>query len=463
MPGCNLSMKLKLINFIFCIFWYSTIYGGSTDSLGISQLNIKPSLNTKPLPAVGKIKIWKPVVWYNLNSGSNTLPLSFVSKFTYGGHIESDFIQSNLELLKPANKVGYFQEYGIQLMPFFDFLSLDPKRSLRSIKLVSQSMLGAKFTKDAYSLFFQGNSKYLGQELNPGNNKLRGLNQRVLKFEFKSYSLPRILGANLKIVPEIQFSQVISYQSLQTNDLMFYSNSLGDSLSLNGSMYSQSTGYNFWGTGYGIQIGFSISKIFRNSGSLSFQLSDFGFVYINNANTQARNVEFAENGLGVQDWNSGSSVNVTPVNLSYSDLRGANWFGRQKDTISSKLNFIESNRRGSILSPFLVNVVYKKVLNKYSRGNVYLNANLDYRHILGYLPRIGFDLGKSFKMGKIPSIGTIGVSVGGFDTYDINATFSFSQGLNNFKLYLRGIESFILPSIEHGGGIGVQWSYPFNP
>ncbi len=268
MPGCNLSMKLKLINLIICIFWYSTIYGGSTDSLHIFQLNIKSSLDTRPTPAVGKIKIWKPVIWYNLYSGSNTLPLSFVSKFAYGGHIESDFIQSNLELLKPENKVGYFQEYGIQLLPFFDFLQLDATRSLRSIKLVSQSMLGAKFTNDAYSLFFQGNSKYLGQQLNPGNNKISGLNQRILKFEFKSYAVPRIFGANLKIVPEIQFSQVISYQSLQTNDLKFYSNSLGDSLSLNGSMYSQSTGYNFWGTGYGIQVGFAISKILNNSPKL---------------------------------------------------------------------------------------------------------------------------------------------------------------------------------------------------
>ena len=454
-------MRLKQINFFFCIFIFSVSYGKTLDTLGNSQSNNKDQTIVKPEP-IQSLKKWKPVFWYNLYSGSNTLPLSFVSKFAYGGHIETDVIQSNLELLNSNNKVGYFQEYGMQLLPFFDFLPIDLKTNLRSIKLISQSMLGAKFTKDAYSLFFQGNSKYLGKELNPGNNKINGLNQRILKFELKSYNLPRYLGSNFRVVPEIQFSQVLSYQSLETNDLKFYSNNLGDSISLNGSMYSQNTGYNFWGTGYGIQVGFLFTKIFNSSGSLNFQISNFGFIVVNNANTLSRNVQFIENGLSVQNWSSGDAVNITPVKLSYSDLRGSNWFSRQRDTVSSKLNFIESNRKGMILSPFFVNLEYRKWFFKPAGNIVFLNVELDYRHILGYVPKFGLDLGKSFKLGKIPFNGAIGLSVGGFDTYDINANFSFVKGSNNLKFYIRGLESFLIPSKEHGGGFGVQLSYPFT-
>jgi hypothetical protein len=454
-------MRLKQINFFFCIFIFSVSYGKTLDTLENSQSNNEDQTTVKPEP-IKSLKKWKPVLWYNLYSGSNSLPLSFVSKFAFGGHIETDVIQSNLELLNTNNKIGYFQEYGMQLFPFFDFLPIDLKTNLRSIKLISQSMLGARFTKDAYSLFFQGNSKYLGKELNPANNKINGLNQRILKFELKSYNLPRYLGANFTVVPEIQFSQVLSYQSLQTNDLKFYSNNIGDSISLNGSMYSQNTGYDFWGTGYGIQLGFLFTKIFNSSVSLNFQISNFGFIFVNNANTLSRNVQFAENGLNVQNWNSSDAVNITPVKLSYSDLRGTNWFSRQRDTISSKLNFIESNRNGMILSPFFANLEYRKWFLKPGGNIVFLNVELDYRHILGYFPRLGIDLGKSFKLGKIPFNGAIGLSVGGFDTYDINANFNIIRGVNNFKFYVRGLESFVIPSKEHGGGFGVQLSYPFT-
>lgn len=60
-----------------------------------------------------------------------------------------------------------------------------------------------------------------------------------------------------------------------------------------------------------------------------------------------------------------------------------------------------------------------------------------------------------------------GVSLGGFDTFDVNSSLTFDAGTVNgetlmWSVYLRGIESFLVPSEFHGGGIGIEVNYPFG-
>jgi len=89
---------------------------------------------------------------------------------------------------------------------------------------------------------------------------------------------------------------------------------------------------------------------------------------------------------------------------------------------------------------------------------------IQYIHMVGFIPRISGDVRWS-PGGNINL--THGVSIGGFDNFDLNSSVSFYAGsINNDKImwdiYLRGIESFIVPSEFHGGGIGVQVYFPFG-
>ena len=104
--------------------------------------------------------------------------------------------------------------------------------------------------------------------------------------------------------------------------------------------------------------------------------------------------------------------------------------------------------------------------NKYVLGskiNGY-RLGINYIHMVGYTPRISAEI-------RWRAFGNVnlnhGVSFGGFDTFDVNSSVSFNAGKLGgetlmWSVYLRGIESFLVPNEFHGGGIGIQLYYPFG-
>jgi len=157
-----------------------------------------------------------------------------------------------------------------------------------------------------------------------------------------------------------------------------------------------------------------------------------------------------------------SDVNIQSVGLSGAELKVSNWFDRQRDSIESKLGMTEVSQRGNIWTPFHINIGFTS--RKYDGKEKGYLIRFQYINVPGFLPRIS----GSYVWNPIRNlVFKPGISFGGFDVFDINTTFS----LPTFRLgggsvfvdgFINGIESFIVPNKYHGGGIGLQISYPFS-
>jgi hypothetical protein len=398
---------------------------------------------------------YMPVFEYKVETGSNAVPLGFASRFAVGGYVNPDKMAAYHEGLNDNNRLGAYQRMSIQLVPFVGLQKYSTVNKQKvSVYYSSETLSGARFTKDAFGLMMRGNTPFLDQEVKVGDNEIWSLSQRKLKLGFWS--------EKSSFHWNIALSQVVNYSHVRTKDLSLFSDSRGDSISFDGKISSQNTNYQPRGTGWGMQFGvsksFNLNRAFGKMWFVYASLQDFGFVSIHNVKTISRGVLFDQNSLKPVDWTETNRVNLKAVNLNYSDLRAGDWIDRQRDSIEAKLNFNEINQRGTILSPFEIRVGLgtheKRVLNKKWTQNGYF-AYLTYRHILGYVPR--FEMGTKFTKGLIMLAPTI--SVGGFDVFDVNMTLGFKAFL---ELQLYGMESFIAPSKWHGGGLMLRFRYPFK-
>jgi hypothetical protein len=155
-------------------------------------------------------------------------------------------------------------------------------------------------------------------------------------------------------------------------------------------------------------------------------------------------------------------VTIQSVGLTGTDIKVSNWFDRQRDTVEARLKIVEGQQRGIVLAPFRASINYGKYfLGSKVKG---IRLGVQYIHMVGFIPRVYGDV-RWNPSGNINL--THGISIGGFDNFDLNSSVSFTAGMiNNAKImwdiYFRGIESFIAPSQFHGGGIGIQVNFPFS-
>lgn len=439
---------------------------GNIDSLNLGKATMPAPLN--------KVDIYQPILWYNLESGSNGVPFSMLSRFAFGGYVSPSEMNDYQSLLSTTgNRMGAIQSYGMTIYPI-PGIDVQKKGSLETITLEVDDYSGANFTQDAFRMIFQGNTNYLGQTLNADNNKIESLRTRSLKFNFrKSYK-------NIDLIPTIQIGQCLNFTSIETQNIKLQSDALGDELQFSGNAYSVNSGYSFWGTGVGIQAGLSIdfkniaqtkSKVY----SFSIGVKNFGFYNISNVSTVSRNAVWNTNntGLSPDGWVETSAFNLKAVQISSSDLQFGSWFDRQGDSIKSKLNFIESERKGTILSPFSVQTKLIIKPHTYITGISRHEIALKYVYLTGYMPQLSYwaHARANFKTikgnTKFSFNYMVGLSVGGFDDFDVNAglmlnTFKFRGKTVMTILRFTGLESFVMPSKFHGAGAFVQLSYPLH-
>ncbi len=453
------------------------LFVGNGDFLWAKSFTHIDSLNferTKMPPPLNRVEFYHPILWYNLESGSNGVPFSMLSRFAFGGYISPSEMNDYQSLLSTTdNRMGAIQSYGMTIYPI-PGIEVQKKGALESISLEVDDYSGANFTQDAFRMIFQGNTNYLGQTLNVDNNKFESLRTRSLKFNFRK-SLK-----NIDVIPTLQFSQCLNFTSIETQKIKLQSDALGDELQFSGNAYSANTGYSFWGTGYGVQAGLSIEfKNIRQTNnriySLSIGVKNLGFYSISNVSTVSRNTVWNadNNGLSPDGWVETSAFNLKAVQINSSDLQFGSWFDRQGDSIKSKLNFIESERKGTILSPFSVQAKLNIKPHSYVSGIIKHEISLKYVYLTGYIPQLSYWAHarvnfKGFKGNTKFSFNyMVGLSLGGFDDFDINAGFM----INSFKfkgktvltiLRFTGLESFVMPSKFHGAGAFVQLSYPLH-
>ena len=76
----------------------------------------KASEDTPPLPPAKPI-IYEDLFRYQLVTGSNVLPFSFMGKMAFGGYITPQATESIESHLKSQNRAGYMQTIGLILYP----------------------------------------------------------------------------------------------------------------------------------------------------------------------------------------------------------------------------------------------------------------------------------------------------------------------------------------------------------
>jgi hypothetical protein len=447
---------------------------GFNDSLGNGKLNfpIKKSLEPISTNSNGYAVKVMPIASFDIETGSNAIPLSMVSKFAFGGYISPESMNNYQSMLSSSNRMGAIQEYRLTLYPIIGN-EINKSISLKTVELLIQDVFGANFTQDGFRLFFQGNTNYLGQTLNADNNDIEAWRNRFVRFVFNAKS--KFFG--FALIPSIQFGQCLSYTRISTKDIKLTSDQLGDKVDFSGSGYFASTGYSFGGNGYGLQGGLDLTKtILQTNGMLTnieLKLQNFGFYSFSDVSVTSKNAIWNANGEGLtpEDYQNSQQLNLTAVKINASDLRFGSWFTRQKDSIVSKLNLVDSKRSGMIMSPFTIyaGIDFRNRNNFYAKLYNQL-ISLKYINLIGYLPRLNYIA--TFKGEYItkknnktlPFFYQVGASVGGFDDIDINCGLSFNSF--NFKgkplvwsINLIGIESFVNPSKWHGGGIGMHLGY----
>lgn len=418
---------------------------------------------------------------YRLETGSNAIPLSLVGKFALGGYISPEQTAKTYEQLNAVNRAGAIQEFSLLLFPTVGITKKIQANNgnkifhLSGLYYDNKSYFGVNLTKDAFGLFMRGNTPFLGQNLNVGDNQFKSLQTHALRFNFdiksKNY---RPFNGRSYLVGQFSLGQVLNYNSSGTKDMNLYSSNTGDSLNFNGSAYNQSTASDKFSNGWGMQFGFVWALNSKTTKS-SFQiiLRDFGFWSINNVNTWSRGVQWSNNSLNAVSWDKPANLGITAVNLGASDLRFSNWFDRQKDTLEAKIDFKEFKQRGTILSPFYVRLGYTynsiNTSGEYRKFQVNHSFGLIYRHWLGYLPKFEYYAhikpSRNYKFTWSP-----GVSFGGFDVFDVNfnGRYFFNRVIKRNRiqtsvhLELNGIESFIMPQKYHGGGAYLSFTFPFD-
>ena len=464
-----MKLGIKLILLVGLLPVYQLL--GLNDSLGKAKIGFPIRTNIEPVIS-NNVSMVMPIASFDIESGSNAVPLSMVSKFAFGGYISPESMNAYQSLLSSSNRMGASQEYRLTLYPIIGIES-NKNISLKTVELLIQDVLGANFTQDAFRMFFQGNTNYLGQTLNADNNEIESWRNRVLRFVFKTKS--KFFGFTVN--PSIQFGQCLSYTRISTKDIKLTSDQLGDKVDLSGSGYFASTGYSFGGNGYGLQAGLDLTKSIYQAGgiltNIELKLQNFGFYSFSDVNVTGKDAVWNANGDGLtpDSYQDSKPLNLTAVQINASDLRFGSWFTRQKDSIVSKMNLVDSKRRGMIMSPFTIYAGIDFRNRNNSNSKLYNQLiSLKYINMIGYLPRLNYMAtfkGKynSKKSNKTsPFFYQGGASVGGFDDFDINCGLSFNSF--NFKgkplvlgINVIGIESFVNPTKWHGGGIGMHLGY----
>jgi len=233
------------------------------------------------------LKTYRQIAGFWATSGSNTVPLAMASKFLTGGYISPDEMKKYESKLLTQNRMGYLQDMSVSVYPIPSLTEPNDELALKQITVGTMSLGGISFTKDAFGIVFRGNTPYLGQRKELGTNSFLQLRQRYIDFDIK---LPWEAGG-WKFSTNVKLSQVLDFQRAETRNLFLETDVNADSLILGGNFYSQQTGYDFWGTGVGFQMGFSAFRSV-NRGYLSVSVSDLGVLSVNGVQRQSRGINW---------------------------------------------------------------------------------------------------------------------------------------------------------------------------
>ena len=313
---------IKKFGFLLGLGFISTsTYASDTIGSVVSELTMCHQAH-----AITTVKSFRPVARFWAVSGSNTVPLALASKFLTGGYISPEEMKKYESKLLTQNRMGYLQDMSVSVYPFPGLTESNDQLALKQISVGTMSLGGISFTKDAFGIVFRGNTPYLGQRKELGSNSFMQLRQRYIDFDF---TLPLKAG-NWSFSTKVKMSQVLDFQRAETNNLFLETDKNADSIVLGGNFFSQQTGYDFWGTGVGFQMGFGAYR-FVGGGGLSIEVFDLGVLSVNGIQRQSRGYAWEQGNLKPGAEINLNDVNIQSVGLTGTDIKASNWFDRQRD------------------------------------------------------------------------------------------------------------------------------------
>jgi len=433
--------------------------------------------------SVDSAQVYEDLFRYQLITGSNVLPFSFMGKMAFGGYISPQATEGVETRLKSQNRAGYMQSIGIVVYPLKrrfkseQSIAANNKAEVVSIGIRNIQMAGVTFSGDAYRLVFRGNGYYKGKTLEVGSNHFFALGMNTVDF---GISVPKS-----KHIEKLYFSiaQVTQYNVLKTQDMSLYTSDIADSVVINGRFYSQSTaGLGLGQKGLGVMMSMDRTMRFGSSGSgkgpkspIYYGVRDLGVLFLPALSVDSRGYIWDENTSGLKPAGESpiKSVTVTQAVVSSRELQFGNWFTSQRDTLNARLKVVSQTRSGTVISPFTL-YAQKELFSyrprnqsesKKGLGKAYYHAmdvNFTYLNVPGYVLSTTLSWGSYYrpkgeqKWTSFYSEYYLGL--GGFDTWNLGYKGFFKSniigiGQTSFMLDLRGLEAWLFPKRQHGAGI----------
>lgn len=471
----------------FCLM-FGNLAKASVDSAqvfrGLPLVDTKTNIShlAPPLPPA-KASLYEDLFRYQLITGSNVLPFSFMGKMAFGGYISPQATEGVETRLKSQNRAGYMQSIGVVFYPLKrrfkseQYVAANNKAEVVSIGIRNIQMAGVTFSGDAYRLVFRGNGYYKGKTLDVGSNNFFALGMNTVDF---GIALPQ--SKNIEKL-YISLAQVTGYNVLKTEHLSFYTSPMADSVVLNGRYYSQSTaGLSGDQKGLGIMMSMDNKMRVKSSGTsqwaqapIYYGLRDLGVLFLPTLSVDSRGYIWDENTSGLKPAGESpiKSVTVTQAVVSSRELQFGNWFTSQRDTLNARLKVVSQTRSGTAISPFTL-YAQKELFSyrpsnqsesKKGLGTAYyhvMDVNFTYLNAPGYVLSTTLSWGSYYrpkgeqKWTSFYSEYYLGL--GGFDTWNLGykgflKSNIIGLGQTSFMLDLRGIEAWLFPKRQHGAGI----------
>jgi Family of unknown function (DUF5723) len=268
-------------------------------TLSQSQAQVAPILLFQD-----SIKPWNSMIHLQseFNLGSNSVDMGMMNESVFGGHLEKQQLERQLQRMKSYNRIGGFATSSLQFFNFQDTLWNQPHIGLQA-GIHTMYMASAHFSKNLFQLIYNGNAQTDTVPI----GAVRAQFQAYQKFSIGLFNKKNWNSLSLSFV----FGQ--SMRDLQLYNGQLTTSSLGDTLTLSYAGHYHRSDTSMRGIANGAGLGAAVDfdynlPMANNKGIISISIRDLGFIVWNN---QASKFDFN----GKSNWTGLETTNYVQNNF----------------------------------------------------------------------------------------------------------------------------------------------------
>jgi hypothetical protein len=359
---------------------------------------------------------------YEFNSSSITN--KFLNNYLYGSRIDSLPKQWMFRELKQKNTFGSDEEGGLSFLFSPDTLFGNTSMSI-FVKYNKYYHIDLSFTDDLFELFFDGNKRFAGKNVDLSHSSLNVLNYDQIQFgiqtKFGGDKITHTFGIGLSINN--------GYKNLNINipkgNIFTDANAEYIDFSANYEVSMSDTSHTWLGTfkGLGTSINLYYSFKTKNNNCFNFQITDLGFI------------RWAGQS---QQFSKDTTIHFEGVNVTDILNVGGNIFGNfNTDSIVHSYIFSKTTRPYTMLTPACLKISY--LYNFSEKIRTEFSANQKF--FVHYDP---FFLLKTQYLPDKRNIISLNLCYGGYgglnirEKHEIDAGFEYSHNFGKGLIILAG-------------------------